>query len=176
MIEGLNTAIREYQEKWQELVDARKEKTFFNSLVPTAVGWKVASYEDYVQALAGLHDDADKISETWMNGRWIAKLHLRDETLVGEIAVIKIMQRRPKSDDALGLDHMDFYSPDFVQAEAVLKDEAGLKWSWENNDVREGYDWLSIWFDGGEAKIKGNTVLDIVAAELQDVSKELIKQ
>ena len=176
MIEGLNTAIQEYLEKWQVLVNDRKEQTFFDSLTPTAVGWKVGTREDYTKAVAELHDDADKIVETWMNGRWIAKLHLKNDTLAGEISVIKIMQRRPGSDDALGLDHLDFYSPDFAQAEQVLKSEPILKWSWETNDVRDGYDWLSIWFDGGEAKLKGDTVLDIVAAELQDITKELIRK
>lgn len=174
MLDELNVAIREYNVKWQKLVNGRNDKVFFDELKPTAVGWKVADRSTYDKLVRELHDCTDKISETWMNGRWIAKLHLKDTKLEGDIEIIKVMQRRPDSKDALGLDHLDFFTPVFDKAEQVLKSEPGLKWSWESNDIKEGYDWLSIWFDSAEAKVKANTVLDIVADELQELSKQLI--
>ncbi len=57
----------------------------------------------------------------------------------------------------------------------LLKQEADLKWTWESNDVIDGYDWISIWFEGAEAKLKSDTVLDIVSAELTELSKEITK-
>ncbi|MEJ0072929.1 MAG: hypothetical protein WDN27_02470 [Candidatus Saccharibacteria bacterium] len=39
----------------------------------------------------------------------------------------------------------------------------------------DGYDWISIWFEGAEAKLKSDTVLDIVSAELTELSKEITK-
>ena len=141
--------------------------------MPTAVGWKVADRAEYGRLCAELHDQADRIIETWMNGRWIAKIHLRDIKLDGDIEVIKIMQRRPNSTDAVGLDHVDFYSTELRGAERILQDEPNLKWTNEINDFIAGYKWISVWFDGTEAKLKQETVLDIVAAELTEVSNRI---
>ena len=173
MIDELNQAIQTYQTKWQKLLAGRKNKEFFLRLKPTAVGWKVADREEYQTRLAEWHDRCDKIIETWMNGRWIAKLHLK-ETLAADIKILKVMQRRPGSDDALGLDHLDFYSPDIDKAETILNQEKDLKWTHETNDIRDDYAWISMWFDDTEAKLKSNTVLTIIAAELKDMEKEIL--
>jgi len=173
MIDELNKAIEEYQVKWDKLIEERSDKAFFQALKPTAVGWKVVNRAEYDQMCAELHDQTDQIIETWMNGRWIAKLHLKDAKLSNGIEIIKIMQRRSSSADAVGLDHLDFYSPNVVNGEEILTKEPGLKWTRENNDVIEGYDWLSIWFDGTEAKLKSDTVIDIIIAELDILNKRL---
>ena len=137
------------------------------------MGWKTEDRAEYDRLVAELHDQADLVVETWMNGRWVAKLHLRDAKLVNGAEIIKIMQRRPGSTDAVGLDHVDFYSPEVTSAEPLLKQEANLKWTWESNDVIEGYDWISIWFAGTEAKLKSDTVLDIVQAELKALNEKI---
>jgi hypothetical protein len=172
MIDELNQAVEIYHTKWHKLVQERKDKTFFEGLRPVAIGWKVADRAEYDHMYAALRDQADRIIETWMNGRWIAKVHLKDALDCG-IALVKIMERRPGSTDALGLDHLDFYSPAVTKAERILKQEPGLKWSWENNDVIEGYDWISLWFDGTEAKLKAGTVLDIIIAELSGINQKI---
>lgn len=174
MLDDINSALETYEQKWQKLIAVRHERNFFASLRPTAVGWKVATQEDYGNLLAGLHGQADKIIETWMNGRWVAKLHLKNTELANGTTILKIMQRRPGSNDALGLDHVDFYTPDIKHAESILKSESDLKWSWESNDIIDGYNWLSIWFDGTEAKIKADTVLDTIQKELQQLNGEIL--
>lgn len=174
MIDELNTAISEYWTKWQALVAARHNKAFFEGLKPTAAGWKVTDRAEYDRICKELHDQSDRIVETWMNGRWIAKCVLRDSELSGHIKIIKVMQRRPGSDDAIGLDHLDFYSPPLTEVESVLQKESDLKWTRETNDILEGYDWLSIWFEGTEAKLKNDTVLDIIATELGQVNQNRI--
>jgi hypothetical protein len=171
MIDELNGAIVAYQIKWQNLVGACHDKAFFETLKPVAVGWKTADRAEYVRRCAELHDQSDHIIETWMNGRWVAKFHLRDAQLVSGIEIVKVMQRRPDSADAAGLDHVDFYST--TDAEPVLQSEPDLQWSRESNDIIAGYDWLSIWFDGTEAKLKTDTVLDIVAAELRELNQKI---
>jgi hypothetical protein len=173
MIDEINKAIESYQTKWQALVDGRADKAFFEALRPTAVGWKVADRSEYNRVCAELRDKSDRVIETWMNGRWIAKFHLRDSKLNGDVEIIKIMQRRPGSNDAVGLDHIDFYAPEFEHAEQILKAEPDLKWSWESNDVIEGYDWLSIWFAETEAKIKADTVLGVIIKELGQLDERL---
>lgn len=40
MIDDYNTAIKDYREKWQQLVAERKNQAFFENLKPTAACWK----------------------------------------------------------------------------------------------------------------------------------------
>jgi hypothetical protein len=176
MVDEYTTAVAAYLQKWQALAASRKNTEFFAGLQPTALGWKTTDRAEYTSRVAALHDTADQIVETWMNGRWVAKLHLKDVRLAGGIEIIKIMERRPDSTDATGLDHLDFYAPtELAWNEEVLRAEPSLKWSKETNDIIDGYDWLSIWFDGTEAKIKHDTVLDIIAKELTDLSGKLME-
>lgn len=173
MFDEISSAVVAYNRKWQDFTHGRANTKFFEDLLPVAVGWKVADKAAYTSACAELHDKCDRIIETWMNGRWVAKLQLRDETLPGGIILIKIMQRRPNSDDALGLDHVDFYS-DNKNIQAVLENEPGVQWTTESNDIIANYEWLSVWFDDTEAKIKSETVLDIIIAELQEANHHIL--
>ena len=175
MIEEINRALETYHKKWHELVAKRQNQVFFKELKPVAVGWKVADQTEYGKLYATLREHCDKIIEVWMNGRWIAKMHLRDNALAGGVPIIKLMQRRPASTDATGLDHVDFYSPHFADAEKILRQETNLKWTHEDNDAVKGYEWISLWFDGAEAKLKAGTVLNIVVSELQDINQQILK-
>ncbi len=173
MLEELNKALQTYEAAWQRLVDGRTNKEFFAGLKPSAVGWKTEDRAAYDKLVAELHDQADMVMERWMNGRWIAKLHLKDTKLTNGAEIIKVMQRRPGSTDAVGLDHVDFYSPEVAQAEPLLQQESNLKWTWESNDVMDDYNWISVWFEGTEAKIKADTVLDTIQKELQELNHKI---
>lgn len=172
MIDELNDAVAQYQSKWKTLVAARQNKEFFEALKPVAVGWKTTDRAEYDRICTELHDQSSQLIETWMNGRWVAKFLLRDTQLTGGIEIVKIMQRRPNSTDSVGLDHLDFYG--VTDAESILKNETDLQWTREKNDIIDGYDWLSIWFDGTEAKLKTDTVLDIIIAELTESNQKII--
>jgi hypothetical protein len=174
MQDTLNQHLGTYLENWQKLVQARNNTEFFASLKPVAVGWKVADRAEYDKLCHDLHDACDKIIETWMNGRWIAKLHLKDSTLNGGITIIKVMQRRPGSSDALGLDHVDFYGKRADKLEEILKHESGLTWTWESNDAVTGYRWISLWFNSTEAKVRDATVLDTIIGELAELNNDII--
>lgn len=175
MIDKLNESLQVYNQKWDTLVAERKNMQFFDELKPTAVGWKTEDRAEYSRLIAELHDQADLIVEKWMNGRWIAKVHLKELKLTNSVEIVKIMERRPGSTDAVGLDHIDFYSQaELARSREVLSTEPNLKWTEESNDVLEGYDWLSVWFDGTEAKIKSDTVLDIVVAELNELNSKIL--
>lgn len=173
MLPGINAALNSYYSKWKTLVDGRTNAIFFETLKPVAVGWKVADTDAYNHAYQELKGQCDYIVETWMNDRWIAKMHLKDTTANGGIALVKLMQRRPGADDPLGLDHVDFYSTEAVNAETVLSEEPKLQWSKESNDAIEEYSWISIWFDDTEAKIKSSTVLDIITKELTTINASI---
>jgi len=105
-----------------------------------------------------------------MNERWIAKMHLKDTELMGGIEIIKLMQRRPDSTDAVGLDHIDWYSADVAQADDVLSTEPNLKYTHETN----GASWISLWFDGTEAKLRTDTVVDSCIRELKEVNERVL--
>lgn len=170
MFDELNRSIDDFMAKWQSLVGQRKNKDFFERLKPTAVGWKVADLAEYERCKSQWRDACDMIFENWMNDRWIAELHLKDTKLSGDIEIIKLMQRRPGSSDALGLDNIDFMDMEETNTKAVLAEETGLKWTDEQNGLCV---WTSIWFDGTEAKLRQGTPLDVVIEEIQVVNNKI---
>jgi hypothetical protein len=171
MIDELNKALSEYQTKWHRLVGERKDKHFFEALKITAVGWKTEDFAELQRRFHTLRDSCDQIHLGWLNDRWIATMHLRDQKLHGNIEVIKLMQRRPGSKDAVGLDHLDFLTPEGQDAKTVLSAEPNLKWTEEKNG--EFCKWISIWFDNTEAKLRSDTTIDVCIAEMQAISKQV---
>jgi len=174
MLDQYNTALTEYFIKWGAVQSNAANPEFFDNLKAVAVGWKTEDKAEYDRLVAELHDACDHIVEVWMNGRWIAKLHLKDDKLTGGISIIKIMQRRPGSSDAIGLDHVDFYTPEADNGEQAVSQNPKLKWTIETNDVLDDYKWVSIWFADTEAKIKHSTVLNNIIQELQILNDEIL--
>ncbi len=174
MWEDIQTAVEQYNAKWRAFVSERQDRMFFEELRPVAVGWKVATEDEYKAACDELQGRADLVIQTWMNGRWIAKVHLRDDRLDGGIQIIKIMQRRPGSEDALGLDHIDFYGPRAGEIKDVLTRDNAVEWTVESNDHIADYNWVSVWFSGYEAKIKDYTVLRTISGELISLEEKII--
>ncbi len=173
MFDEQNAAIDNYFAKWQALIANRKDeknKEFFERLKATAMGWKVANVEEYDRLLNAWRGACDMLFQKWMNDRWIATLHLKDTTLNGGIEVVKILQRRPNATDGLGLDNMEFLDMEEVNTAAILTEESDIKWTKEENGVSR---WISLWFDGVEAKLKPETPLDIVIEELRLPSNKI---
>ena len=170
MIDELTAALKEYEAKWRALVAERNDISFFEKLKPTSVAWKTVDLADYDAKMAELRDACDQIFVVWMNERWIAKLHLKDTTLPMNLRIIKLMQRRPGSTDAVGLDHVDFYTPNGAAIESTLKNEPHIKWNYEKNNA----EWYSVWFAGGEAKIRDDTICSVCADELLATEKEIL--
>lgn len=171
MIDELRTAITTYKTAWGELVAERANMPFFESLKPTAVAWKTEDLADYDAHMEELRDMCDQMFIAWMNGRWIAKLHLKEELLPWNLRIIKLMQRRPGSTDKVGLDHVDFYTPEGRgKIESVLQAEPDLTWNYEKNNA----EWHSVWFAGGEAKIRDDTICKVCADELLETEKAIL--
>lgn len=171
MLDELSMAIKSYQTKWEALVAARSDQRFFAAFQPTAVGWKTEDLADFDRRFAVLRELSDQIHLGWVNERWLATLHLKDTALPGDIRIVKLMQRRPGSTDATGLDHLDFLLSDDTDAKEVLMAEADLQWTEEKNG--EHCKWLSIWFAGNEAKLRRDTVLDVCIDEMHDARVSL---
>jgi len=171
MFEEISTAIDIYQAKWQKLVEARKDKAFFQNLRPTAVGWKTQDFAELQRRSHELATACDQIHSGWLNERWLVTMHLREQKLGLGIELVKLMQRRPESKDAVGLDHLDFLIPQGIDIKTVLAQEPGLKWTEEKNG--DFCQWISVWFEGTEAKLRMDTTFDVGAAELVAVSNKI---
>ena len=173
MFDAFNQELDKYFGKWRALIDGRKDplnKEFFERLKPVTAGWKVADLDEYNRVLGELRGASDHIVEKWMNNRWIAYLHLKDTALSGGIEIFEILQRRPDRDDKLGLDFVDFFCTETTNARAILQEEGDMKWNDEENG---GVEWISLWFDGTEAKLKAGTAFDIVQEELREISNKI---
>src|SRR2546430_7355210 len=104
MIDELNKALDVFRGKWDELIEGRKNRAFFKRLKPTAVGWKTTDLAEFDQRFAALRGLSDQVHLGWMNDRWIAIFHLKEEELAWGVSLVKLMQRRPNSTDKVGLD------------------------------------------------------------------------
>lgn len=173
MIDELQQALKEYQASWQKLVSNRNDQDFFRQLKPTAVAWKMVDLADFNRRFDELRDFCDQIHLGWVNERWLATLHLKSARLSWQISVVKLMQRRPGSTDAVGLDHVDWLMPAKRDGRAILQGEQDLKWSEEKNGSYSN--WLSVWFADTEAKLRTGTTLGVCAAELQEVEKIIME-
>jgi hypothetical protein len=173
MIDELSKAIQGYQSKWQALIAARANGEFFESLVPTAIGWKVEDQADFDVRFTQLRNLSDQVHLGWVNERWLATFHLKNTPLPMEVTLVKLMQRRPGSSDATGLDHVDFiFQPGDTTPKELLTQEPSLKWGEETNG--EHCRWISVWFADCEAKIRSDTVLAVCAAEMKELEKEIV--
>jgi len=173
MFGPLNEALEAFQKKWQRLVDARSDKQFFAALKPLAVGWKTEDLKEFDHLFKQFRSVSSMAHLGWINGRWVATFVLRDTTqLIWKVPMVKLMQRRPGSTDPVGLDHIDFYDTEQRGYEKVLLHEPGLKWSHEDNG--EFCKWISIWFDGTEAKLRTDTTLDVGMAEMRAAKERIL--
>lgn len=172
MLDELRTALDDYRVKWRAVADGANDTAFFEALKPTAVAWKTEDLTDFIARFDELQAVCDQVHLGWVNERWLATMHLKDEILQDGITLVKLMQRRPGSTDATGLDHVDFFITNGKSAKEVMNSETALKWTEESNG--EHCKWISVWFDGSEAKLRSDTVLQVCADEMLDLQKQII--
>lgn len=131
-----------------------------------AVGWKVADLKSFKAVFSDLLDISEQAHVGSVNERFIGSFVLKEPLNSDEISVIKILQRRPGSEDPLGLDHIDFLAEDIAGAKKVL-DTAKANYEEQSNDA---HNWLSVRFGEVleyEAKLVDHTVLDVAVKELK---------
>jgi hypothetical protein len=170
--DDFNQAIEQYRHKWAALVPKAAHRQLFEDLLPTALGWKVGDIAEHDAIVAAWRDKADQIHSKWMNDRWITILYLHEpHQLAWGIRTLKVLQRRPGVTDALGLDHVDFYSPKVAGSEKnLLAAEPNLHTTDEENGPCK---WISVWFEGTEAKLRSGTTLGVCATELLEADEEI---
>lgn len=169
MREELTAALTAYQHDWQVVAETCHDPEFLTALPATNVAWKVAEQADFDRRFMALRELSTHAHLVWLDERWIATFYLK-EALPWNIRLVMLMQRRPGSSDHLGLDHVGFMLPEGINADKALANEPQLAWAHEAGDYAK---WISIRFNGMEAKLRTQTVLDSAIAELQEVRTKL---
>lgn len=160
--------LTDYDNAWQNL--SKSVPTLDRSVTPTTISWKVASKAILFENLEHLAPQIEQIHIGTVNERYIASAVFH-EPLKGQIAILKILERRQGSDDPLGLDSVDYLCRDLDNLKKLL---IGQKVELQSNDM---HDWLSLRFgpDGRfEAKFVDHLVLDVAIKELQLSSDKLL--
>jgi len=168
----LDKRLKAYFIAWVDFITASGQE-WLGGLPPTALGWKVADRARFNQLLTGLSDRADQAHIGTVDGRKIASI-VMTKPMQGDIYIVKLMQRRPGSDDPPGLDHVDFLLPESIEETAKLLDKAKIHYTPQANELHH---WLSLRFgeDGRyEAKLLDHLVLEVGVAELQFAAKQII--
>lgn len=174
MVDMFAHELDNYLIKWQDLVASATQSEILKSYVPTAIGWKVEDIAEFNSICEGLRDQSEQVHYGWINERWLATFYLKQPLQPGNIWVVKIMQRRPGSQDSIGLDHVDFLVSSLEQTANFLKNEPTIKWAEENNGTH--CKWLSVRFAGTEAKLRADTVLQVCADEMLEFQQKLLQE
>lgn len=172
MIEELREKVIEFLDEWAVVSEERTNKQFFADLKPTAIGWKFTDRAELMQRFDEIRDLCEQVHFGWINERWVICVYFKEETILpGNVKVLKLMERRPGSTDPVGLDHIDFYAGGAdVKKELAKEDE--LRYTEETNG--EHCKWISVWFNGGEAKLRNDTVLKVCADEMLEYEQRII--
>jgi len=170
-MEEFSTRTQAFLDGWQQFAQARTNADYFANLKPTAIGWKYTDRDEVMQHFAEIRDLCEQVHFGWINERWVICMYLKDATLPGDIKVIKLMERRPGSTDAVGLDHVDFYDATDT-AKQHAEQEPDIKWTEESNGAH--CKWISIWTDAGEAKLRTDTVLNVCAKEMLEYEQRIL--
>lgn len=170
MIEELQKGLKTYLTNWQQFVSERSDEQYFAALKPTAIGWKFTDRQELMRRFDEIRDLCEQVHFGWINERWAVCGYLKDASLPGNVRIIKLMERRPGSTDAVGLDHVDFYTPDADVKSHVEQED--ITWTEESNG--EHCTWISVWFKNTEAKLRTDTVFKVCADEMIEYQQRII--
>ncbi len=168
MIKEIASEIDRYHDDW----DAFENMDTVNHLIksPSAVGWKTEDFNEFMQSLGQLlRDGAEQVHIGKVNERFIASIVFSKPFAWG-IHIVKLMQRRPGSDDPIGLDHIDFLTKEELK-ETKLALANISDWEEESNDV---HTWISLRFNGREAKLVDHLVIDVAVQELEEIEGQIL--
>lgn len=145
--------------------------------MPDHLAIKCADALDYDYTLQELLADARQASQIDMDKRRLAALWLVEDVEVGalgKISWLEIMEPRPEKagNDLVGLEHMEFYFPNFDEVRDVL-DKYKISYTEEANP---GHAWINIVLneEGQELKLNNKLLADTIIEELENGEAQLI--
>jgi hypothetical protein len=131
--EALSQSLEKYFTKWDEYVARMGLFAIAEKMRPVAIGWKASSRADYRRTMNVLDNYATQIHSISIGKRKLATVVL-DAPLARGINVIKIIERRSGSRDAVGLDHIDFYLP-MIEGIAEMLERSEANWRRQGNGL-----------------------------------------
>ncbi len=164
-MEEIRRALKIYFQEWQDWLKTHEEFNFATH-TPMHVGWKVPDGPALAQMFTELLPALQSGHLGTVDNRKIMLL-VPNEPVAG-VPILQIMQLRPGSTDALGLDHVAFYCADIAMLKEVLQNNPA-EWEEQRNP---GHTWISMWWgpDKREVKFFDHTSLDLGARELSETS------
>lgn len=145
--------------------------------VPDHLAVKCADGLDYVFRMEELMPDSKQTSEIVMDERRLATLNLTSPVQVGnlgKVSWLEVMEPRPEKvgKDVVGLEHMEFYYPDFDEVTALLE-KYGIEYKLETNP---GHSWVNIVLNeaGQELKLNDKLLGDTVNEEIEQGISRLL--
>jgi len=156
----IEQALGEQQAAWAELLAASQLPKFR----ATTLSVKVADKAALFQVLQVNQKIIEQVHIGTVSDRYIASAVLTESAF--DMPILKILERRPGSDDPLGLDSIDYLVYDLEQTYEHFV-AAGLPIVKEHNEMHE---WLSLRFgpdDRFEAKLTDHIVLEVAIKELK---------
>lgn len=169
-------AIEQFANDLQDFID-RYELPDEWFKTPDHIAIKCADGLEYVYTVEDLVPDAQQASEIEMDGRRLAAFNLILSVPIGELGSVswlEIMEPRPEKigKDVVGLEHMEFYYPDFDEIKEIL-DGHKIAFTMQSNS---GHSWMNIVINqrGQELKLNDRLLGDTVAEELEDGRSHLL--
>jgi hypothetical protein len=168
-MEEIRTVVRTYLGEWRDWLTVAPEGFDFAALKPMHAGWKVSDEPALGQKIVALLPNTEAAHIGTVDKRKIALL-VAKEPIEG-VPVLQIMQLRPGSTDALGLDHVAFYCADMASLQLAVE-KSHEKWEHQSNP---GHQWISMWWGPSRREVKffDHTSLDLGARELSNTSAKI---
>lgn len=165
-------ALQRYKLAWRKLLTEHGLEVISQTSVATTVSWKVGDKARLFADLEEIAPHTEQVHIGTVNDRFIASAVLK-KPMEDSLWIVKILERRPRSVDPLGLDSVDFITKDPAAVFAACK-QAGLTVVRERNPMHE---WISVRFganDEFEAKFTDHLVLDIAEREIRHANDAIL--
>ena len=161
--------VGEYEAELSQFVaDNELPKEWFGIADHIAV--KGADGADFERLVEVFKPQSDQISCIDMDGRRLATAQLTGNISVGKfgnVSWVEIMEPRPEKvgKDVVGMEHMEFYFPDFTKVSRVL-DDRKVQYEMQDNP---GHHWVNIVINpkGQELKLNNKVLADVVGQEIK---------
>jgi len=138
---------------------------------PDHLAYKCADSTEFEAILWNVKSISKHLSYIELNNRRLAAAELKEPLKVsgfGEVDWLEIMEPRPErvGSDVIGLEHMEFYFPDFASIRRTLEEKV-IAYKMEENP---SHVWVNIVINdhGQELKLNNGRLGEVVAREVAE--------
>ncbi len=146
---------------------------------PDHIAFKASDSSSFGELIKNFEPISSRISAMRMDGRRLATAELSTSVQVlgfGAVRLVELMEPRPEKvgTDYVGLEHMEFYYPNFEEVKTQL-DTRKIAYTEQSNS---GHAWINVVLNtaGQELKLNNKLLADTVADEISRGETEVIWQ